>query len=35
MHGTAHHMGLDTHDYGLLDEPMTKNMVCTWKVHNQ
>ena len=24
-----HHMGLDTHDYGLLDEPMTKNMVFT------
>ena len=26
MHGTSHHMGLDTHDYGLLWEPMeTKN----------
>ena len=22
-------MGLDTHDYGLLDEPMTENMVFT------
>jgi|TARA_B100001142_G_C14266071_1_gene628982 Xaa-Pro aminopeptidase len=29
MHGTSHHMGLDTHDYGLLDEPMKKNMVFT------
>ena len=29
MHGTSHHMGLDTHDYGLLDEPMTENMVFT------
>jgi hypothetical protein len=22
MHGTSHHMGLDTHDYGILTEPM-------------
>lgn len=29
MHGTSHHMGLDTHDYGLLDEPMKANMVFT------
>ena len=29
MHGTSHHMGLDTHDYGLLDDPMEKNMVFT------
>jgi Xaa-Pro aminopeptidase len=29
MHGTSHHMGLDTHDYGLLDEPMQENMVFT------
>ena len=29
MHGTSHHMGLDTHDYGLLDEAMVKNMVFT------
>ena len=29
MHGTSHHMGLDTHDYGLLDETMVKNMVFT------
>ncbi|MDA9151016.1 aminopeptidase P family protein [bacterium] len=29
MHGTSHHMGLDTHDYGLLWEPMEKNMVFT------
>ena len=29
MHGTSHHMGLDTHDYGLLTEPMQANMVCT------
>ncbi|SDX38175.1 aminopeptidase P family protein [Aequorivita viscosa] len=29
MHGTSHHMGLDTHDYGLLWEPMTENMVFT------
>ena len=29
MHGTSHHLGLDTHDYGLLHEPMTANMVFT------
>jgi Xaa-Pro aminopeptidase len=29
MHGTSHHMGLDTHDYGLLHEPMLANMVFT------
>ncbi|MBU2940850.1 aminopeptidase P family protein [Lacinutrix sp. C3R15] len=29
MHGTSHHMGLDTHDYGLLYEPMQENMVFT------
>lgn len=29
MHGTSHHLGLDTHDYGLLDEPMQTNMVFT------
>jgi len=29
MHGTSHHMGLDTHDYGLLDDPMVENMVFT------
>ena len=27
MHGTSHHMGLYTHDYCLLWEPMEKNMV--------
>ena len=29
MHGTSHHLGLDTHDYGLLNEPMQANMVFT------
>ena len=29
MHGTSHHIGLDTHDYGLLHEPMKANMVFT------
>ena len=29
MHGTSHHMGLDTHDYGLLEEPMQAGMVFT------
>jgi Xaa-Pro aminopeptidase len=29
MHGTSHHIGLDTHDYGLLYEPMQPNMVFT------
>ncbi|NNE03713.1 MAG: Xaa-Pro dipeptidase, partial [Eudoraea sp.] len=29
MHGTSHHMGLDTHDYGELKAPMKANMVFT------
>ena len=29
MHGTSHHIGLDTHDYGLLHLPMESNMVFT------
>ena len=29
MHGTSHHMGMDTHDYGLLHQPMQPNMVFT------
>lgn len=29
MHGTSHHLGLDTHDYGLLHLPMEPNMVFT------
>ena len=29
MHGTSHHMGMDTHDYGLLHQPMQSNMVFT------
>jgi Xaa-Pro aminopeptidase len=29
MHGTSHHMGLDTHDYGILTEPMQPDMVFT------
>ncbi len=29
MHGTSHHMGLDTHDYGELKKPMKANMVFT------
>ena len=29
MHGTSHHIGLDTHDYGLLHEKMKANMVFT------
>jgi Xaa-Pro aminopeptidase len=29
MHGTSHHMGLDTHDYGILTEPMKANMIFT------
>ena len=29
MHGTSHHIGLDTHDYGLLHQPMQANMVFT------
>lgn len=29
MHGTSHNMGLDTHDYGILTEPMKAGMVFT------
>jgi Xaa-Pro aminopeptidase len=29
MHGTSHHIGLDTHDYGILTEPMQANQVFT------
>ncbi|MDO9260550.1 MAG: aminopeptidase P family protein [Flavobacteriaceae bacterium] len=29
MHGTSHHIGLDTHDYGILIEPMQAGMVFT------
>jgi Xaa-Pro aminopeptidase len=29
MHGTSHHIGLDTHDYGLLHTPMQANNVFT------
>ncbi|WP_152285968.1 aminopeptidase P family protein [Flavicella marina] len=29
MHSTSHHMGLDTHDYGVLTDPMEANMVFT------
>ena len=29
MHGTSHHLGLDTHDYGVLKTPMKANMVFT------
>ena len=29
MHGTSHHLGLDTHDYGALKTPMAANMVFT------
>jgi len=29
MHGTSHHIGLDTHDYGILDDPIKTNMVFT------
>ncbi|NNF19408.1 MAG: M24 family metallopeptidase, partial [Flavobacteriaceae bacterium] len=29
MHGTSHHIGLDTHDYGPLKTPMNANMVFT------
>jgi len=29
MHGTSHHMGLDTHDYGALKMPMKAGMVFT------
>ena len=29
MHGTSHHLGLDTHDYGLIDKKIKANMVFT------
>jgi len=29
MHGTSHHIGMDTHDYGELKTPMKANMVFT------
>lgn len=29
MHGTSHHIGLNTHDYGNLKTPMKANMVFT------
>jgi len=29
MHGTSHHIGLNTHDYGALKTPMRANMVFT------
>lgn len=29
MHGTSHHLGLDTHDYGILSDAFTENMVFT------
>jgi Xaa-Pro aminopeptidase len=29
MHGTSHHLGLDTHDYGILTDKFTKGMVFT------
>nr|WP_321228857.1 aminopeptidase P family protein [uncultured Psychroserpens sp.] len=29
MHGTSHHIGLDTHDYGILTEPMQANNIFT------
>ncbi|MEM6515382.1 MAG: aminopeptidase P family protein [Bacteroidota bacterium] len=29
MHGTSHHIGLDTHDYGILTESMQANNVFT------
>ncbi|HET7361458.1 MAG TPA: aminopeptidase P family protein [Salinimicrobium sp.] len=29
MHGTSHNIGLDTHDYGILTDPMKANMVFT------
>ena len=28
-HGVSHNLGLDTHDYGDLSYPITKNMVFT------
>ena len=29
MHGTSHHLGLNTHDYGELKTPMKAGMVFT------
>ena len=29
MHGTSHHMGLDTHDLGAIKTPVTSQMVFT------
>ena len=29
MHGISHHLGLDTHDYGLIEEPIQPNMILT------
>ncbi len=29
MHGTSHHMGLDTHDYGILTDNFVEGMVFT------
>lgn len=29
MHGNSHHLGLDTHDYGILTESFVPNMVFT------
>jgi Xaa-Pro aminopeptidase len=29
MHGTSHFLGLDTHDYGLMDQPLQAGMVLT------
>ncbi|MBN09435.1 MAG: X-Pro aminopeptidase [Flavobacteriaceae bacterium] len=29
MHGTSHHLGLDTHDYGVIDQPIKAGMVFT------
>jgi len=29
MHGTSHHLGLDTHDYGILTDKFTQGMVFT------
>lgn len=29
MHGTSHHIGLNTHDYGAIKTPMKANMVFT------
>ena len=28
-HGTSHHLGLDTHDYGDINHPIEKNNVFT------